>query len=139
MYIKFENREQGKRFTFFPREREINGKKCNHTDKSVFGNVSEAIKVGEVNGQPQYEYDSWDARFCGKAYEKARNLVSKDKICVVEMNIRNVYHKESKKNYPQIMITDFDVIGETGVAGNGNSGDEFLPIPDGVDEETPFN
>lgn len=110
MYIKFENREEGKKFTFFTNERMINGEKIKHTDKSVFGTLSEGIKTGENNGQPIYENDYWNVTFCGKAYNEALALKDKDRISVVEMNIRNVYSKKTKKSYAQIMVTDFDVI-----------------------------
>ena len=134
MYIKFENREQGRRFTFFSREREINGTKVTHTEKSVFATLSEGIKTGENNGQPIWENDYWNTVFCGKAYEKALALKDKDRICVTEMNVRNVYHKPSKKSYPQITVTDFDVIVSNHVDNEG-----FMNIPDNIDEELPFN
>ena len=110
MYIKIEDREQGRRFTFFLREKEIKGEKVTHTDKCVFGTLSEGIKTGENNGQPIWENDYWNVTFCGKAYEKALALKDKDRVCVVEMNIRNIYHKASKRSYPQITVTDFDII-----------------------------
>lgn len=118
MYIKFDNREEGKRFTFFKNERTINGEKVSKTDRSVFATLSEGIKTGENNGKPIYENDYWNATFCGKAYNEALLLKDKDRISVVEMNIRNRYNKESKKNYPQIMVTDFDIIsdGEAGTS-----------------------
>lgn len=132
MYIKFEDREKGKRFTFFTREREVNGEKVTHTDKSVFGTLSEGIKTGENNGQPIYENDYWDVTFCGKAYEKALSLKDKDKVCVTEMNVRNVYFKPTKKTYPQIMVTDFDVI----AAEENADKDGFVPI---TDKDVPLN
>lgn len=137
MFIKYENREQGRRFTFFLREREINGVKTDRTDKSVFATLSEGIKTGESNGVAIWENDYWNATFCGKAYEKALTLDSKDRISVVEMNVRNIYSKNTKKSYPQITVTDFDVIGCT---KNGHSCDneEFMTLPDN-DEGLPFN
>lgn len=134
MYIKFEERENGRRFTFFERTVGMNGEQVSHTDKSVFATLSEGIKTGENNGQPIWENDYWKTVFCGKAYEKALTLKDKDRICVVEMNVRNVYHKPSKKSYPQITVTDFDVIGERATGDK----DGFMNIPDGIDEELPF-
>lgn len=135
MYLKFEDRTQGKRFTFFSKEREVNGQKVNHTDKCVFGTLSEGIKTGENNGQPIWENDYWNVTFCGKAYEKALQLKDKDRIVVVEMNVRNVYWKPTKKSYPQITVTDFDVLENA----TNNAGDGFMNVPDGIDEELPFN
>lgn len=134
MYFKFEDR-QGKRVTFFSAERIVNGEKITHTDKSVFGTLSEGIKTGENNGKPIYENDYWNVMFCGKAYEKALKLENKTRIVLVEFNIRNQYYKRSKKTYPQIMVTDFDIM-ETEISNTGN---EFVDIPDGIDIEMPFN
>lgn len=112
MYFKL-TEEQGKRFTFFSREVEINGIKTNGTEKCVFGTLSEGIKTGENNGAPIYENDYWKASFCGKALEKAKKLKDKDKIVVTEMNVRNIYIKNNKKSYPQITVTEFELIEKT--------------------------
>lgn len=110
MYIKFENRENGKKFTFFSKERNINGESVKMTEKCVFGTLSEGIKTGENNGKPIFENDYWNVTFCGKAYEKAKELKDKDRVMVVEMNIRNQRSQHTGKSYPQITVTDFDVI-----------------------------
>lgn len=136
MYFNFENREDGKRFTYFSKEREVRGEKVTHTDKSVFGNLSEGIKVGEKNGQPIWENDYWSVTFCGKAYEKALQLADKTRIVAVEFNIRNKYYEPTRKSYPQITITDFDVLesSSTNVSGEG-----FKDIPEELSKEVPFN
>lgn len=136
MFIKIENREQGRHFTFFSKEREINGEKVKHTEKSVFATLSEGIKVGEKNGQPLWENDYWNTVFCGKAYEKALTLKDRDRISVVEMNIRNIYVERVKKTFPQIMVTDFDII-STG--NNSTDNDGFMNVPEEVVHELPFN
>lgn len=110
MYIKFDDREKGKFFTFFSREVEKNGTKLRMTEKCVFATLSEAVRVGEANGKPLYEYDYWNATFCGKALEKAKTLKDKDKVQVTEMNVRNRYVSGRKMNYPQITVTDFDIL-----------------------------
>lgn len=107
MYFKL-TKEQERRFTFFTREVEINGEKTQSTEKCVFGTLSEGIRTGENNGVPIYENDYWKATFCGKALEKAKTLKDKDKIVVTEMNIRNIYSKNTKMSYPQITVTEFD-------------------------------
>ena len=127
MYIKIENRENGRRFTFFSREKEINGEKVTHTEKCVFGTLSDGIKTGENNGKPIYENDYWNTTFCGKAYEKALTLKDATRISVTEMNIRNVYSKQTKRNYPQITVTDFDIVGDE------VTNDEFLKVPSDED------
>ncbi len=109
MYFKFDS-DNAKRMTFFSREVEINGQKVNHTDKAVFSSLSEGIKVGEENGQSVYENDYWNTVFCGKAYQKALFLKDKDRVNILEMNIRNPYNKERKKSYPQITVMDFELV-----------------------------
>ena len=128
MYIKFENREQGRHFTFFSRKQKVNNESVTHTEKSVFGTLSDGIKTGENNGQPIYVNDYWQTAFCGKAYQKALELKDKDRISVIEMNIRNVYSSMTKKSYPQIMVTDFDII-----STNNDNGDEYLKLPENVE------
>lgn len=137
MYIKFEDREQGKRFTFFKADRVINGEKVSHTDKSVFGTLSEGVKTGENNGKPIYENDYWNVAFCGKAYAEALSLKDKDRISVVEMNIRNVYSKSTKKSYPQIMVTDFDVIAVAPADDTEADEEGYMPVTD-ASEGLPF-
>lgn len=147
MYIKFEDKEKGKRFTFFSKEREIKGEKVVHTDKSVFATLSEGIKTGENNGQSIWENDYWDTVFCGKAYEKALELKDKDRIIVTEMNIRNIFYKPNKRSYPKIMVTEFFVpesepqVNQEVDHGTADavSEEEFMDIPDEIDEDLPFN
>lgn len=136
MYIKFENREDGRRFTFFQKEREVNGSKVQSTDKCVFGTLSEGVKTGENNGKPIYENDYWSVTFCGKAYAEALALKDFDKISVVEMNVRNVYSKNTKKSYPQITVYDFDVVSVSNVNEAGDDG--FIPVPTGDEDELPY-
>lgn len=132
MYIKLTN-ETGRKFTFFTRERVVNNEKVTHTEKSVFATLSEGIKVGEKNGQPLWENDYWDTVFCGKAYQNALDLKDKTRIIVTEMSIRNRYSKETKRNYPQIMVTEFIVASEEQNSGSENvdsNSDEELPFAD---------
>lgn len=137
MYIKFERDPEGhngKRFNFFKRDIiKKDGEKIDHTDKSVFGTISEAIKTGENNGEPIFVYDNWNAVFCGKAYAKAMQLRDKDKIKVYEMNVRNVYYAQSKKTYPQITVTDFDVVGT-----DANASEDFNNISPDLEDDLPF-
>lgn len=137
MYFRFENREEGKRFTFFKKEREVKGQMVGHTEKSVFGTLSDGIKTGENNGRPIYENDYWNVSLCGKAYEKALQLEDNTRIVAVEFNIRNPYYKPTKKSYPQITITDFDVLENT--ENNTESGDkEFKEVPKELEKDMPF-
>lgn len=139
MYIKIENQENARRFTFFKKERIVKGEKVYNTDKSVFGTLSEGIKVGEVNGQAVWENDYWNVTFCGKAYEKALTLKDKDKVGITEFNVRNAYSKTTKKSYPQIVVTEFEIL-ERKESVNENEDEMengFIDIPDNL-PELPF-
>ena len=80
-----------------------------HTERVFYGRVSEAIKIGEENGKNKYEFESWNARFVGKAREKAEQLADKTSIMLTEWNIRCPYNKEKKRSFPYIMVMDFEI------------------------------
>ena len=75
-----------------------------HTEKVFYGFLSERHKISEN----EFEYDSWSARFIGKAREKAEELKDGMLIELESWNCRNRYDKESKKNTAYILIYDFD-------------------------------
>ena len=82
-----------------------------HTDKVYYGRVSEPIKTGEKTdeGKDKYEYETWNARFVGKARSKIESIADKTRITLTEWSARNNYNKEAKKNYPYLMIMDFNL------------------------------
>lgn len=137
MYIKLAT-DNGRKFTFFT-SKDKGGKVKENTDKTVFGTLSEGIKVGEVKGITQYENDYWNARFCGKAYEKALTLTDQTRVVVTEMTIRNKRDAQTKRTYPQIMVTDFFVpeapMQNENVSRKQADEEGFMPIPDGLGEE----
>ena len=83
-----------------------------NTEKVTFGRVSEAIQTGrkdEATGKDVFEFENWDARFVGKAREKALTLKDKDRITLTEWSARCPYNKDKKRSYPYMMIMDFEV------------------------------
>jgi hypothetical protein len=88
--------------------------KKENTEKAFFGRISEAIKTGEENGKATYNFESWNARFVGKARAKADSLTDKQSITITEWSCRNPYDKERKKNFPYVVITDFEIANEQG-------------------------
>lgn len=113
------------------------------TGKTVFSRISEAIKVGEKDGKNEYEFDSWNAVFCGKCLEKAKKLKNKEKINILEWNVRNHYVAADKRSYPKIMIYDFEKVGEGSISvetGYRENEDGFLEMnTDKYEGEMPFN
>lgn len=76
-----------------------------NTDKVTYGRVSESVKTGK----DIYEYENWNARFVGKAREKALSLTDKAHIVLTEWSARVSYNKEKKASYPYLMVMDFDL------------------------------
>ena len=82
-----------------------------NTEKVIYGRVSEAIKTNKkgADGKDIFEYESWDARFVGGAYDKAALLADKTVITLKEWSARPNYNKEKKTSYPYLLVMDFDV------------------------------
>jgi len=80
-------------------------------EKVFYGKISVPIKTGEkdVKGRDKYTYETWLARFTGKALEKAKTLSNKTRITLKVWNARNPYSEEQEKSFPYIMVTDFDL------------------------------
>ena len=117
--------------------------KNQNTEKVVFGRVSEAVRSGKKDekGNDIWVYENWNARFVGKAYEKAKVLEDKASITLTEWAVRCPYVEEKKKSYPYIMVMDFDVRergNNSPAPESADNGDGFMNIPDGIDEELPF-
>lgn len=83
---------------------------ANHTDKVIYGRVSEAIKTGESeDGKNKYKFESWNARFVGKAKEKIKVVADKTSITLTEWSIYCPYDKEKKRPFPYIVVMDFEI------------------------------
>ena len=87
------------------------GNMIENTDKVLYGRVSEAVKTGRKteDGKDEYDFESWQARFVGKARAAAENLADKTKIVLTEWAVHPGYDKEKKRSYPYMMIMDFEV------------------------------
>ena len=81
------------------------------TEKCIYGRISEPINTGKKgeDGKDVYEYESWNVRFVGKAREKVEALADKARITLTEWTARNPYDKEKEKNFPYLMVMDFEV------------------------------
>lgn len=112
-----------------------------NSDKMVSGRVSEAIKTvrKDAEGKDIYEFETWNARFVGKAYEKAVTLADKSKITLTQWSARNPYIKEKKRSYPYLLVMDFEVQeqGEKGTQEPSLSESDFAMLDD-EDAQLPF-
>lgn len=88
-----------------------------------------------------YETDfSGFVRFCGKAFDDVKGANKGDSFKIVRCGVTQTYNKEKKQNFTSFVVFEVE---------NGNGGgskpvqtakpsNEFVTIPDGLDEELPF-
>jgi len=87
----------------------------------------------------EYKTDFSDyVRLIGKAFEKSKELESKDSIKILKCGVTKVYDKEKRENYETFLIFDFDFADEKKQKEVTATGDEdFMKLPDD-DTELPF-
>lgn len=76
----------------------------------------------------------WVNGYVNCRFKKGVSVANKTKIKINSSFF--VVSKSGDKTYTQLMITDFDVLEPGDTAGD--SAEEFMKIPDGVDDEVPF-
>lgn len=82
--------------------------KTNVSDKILFANLSSSKK--NTHGEEvSYENMSWNGKFVGEAFEKAKSLKEKDKIDITKGAITNRYDKEKGKLYVDVTVFDFEM------------------------------
>lgn len=100
------------------------------------------ISISKKNKQTsQYETDfSSIVRLIGEAHKKASELAQGSKIKILTCDTTNNYDKKKNTTYWRCIIYDFEFTEDSPKANNQvTSGDSFMNIPDGLDEELPFN
>jgi single-strand DNA-binding protein len=81
-------------------------------------------------------------RFIAKAHEMVKKLEKGTAIKILSCEVTNKYDKEKKVEYTNYLVYDFEVEGNSNNSNTSNystSDDGFMNIPDGIDEELPFN
>ena len=84
--------------------------------------TSLTIGTSDKQQDGSYKNSNWNARLVGKAKDIAVN--EGDRIEIKSAKIENIYDKENKKNWLNIIIFDFEVSG-----GNGSSIPDWDDIP----------
>lgn len=109
------------------------------TPAITFGRVSEGIKTGrkDQTGKDVYEFENWNARFVGKAREKALSLEDKSRITLTQWAAHTGYNKEKKQSYPYLMVMDFEVQQKPQNVGANSPASDFVPLDD-EDAQLPF-
>ena len=113
-------------------------------------NLSTSRKIPAVDGgEVKYKNSSWRATFVGEAAKKFKELgiVEKDMIELLNAEVENEYVKEKERNYINLTVYNFKKVDKTsGSAGSTTpvssstpASGGFMNIPDGIDEELPFN
>ena len=108
----------------------------------IKASLSTGKKVGET-----FRNSNWFVTFVGDAAKKFETLaiVERDVIEITSGEVENVYSKEKGQSYLSVTIYDFEkvVVGSTDsstpASSTASNGDGFMNIPDGIDEELPFN
>jgi catabolite regulation protein CreA len=110
-------------------------------------NLSTSKKLKDSNN---YETDFQDGyvSFYGTAGEKIKSVNIPDKkgvgIQIKGCDVKNKYDSDKKKTYVNYVVYDFDFTdtsmkGTTTAKPATQNGDNFVNVPDGIDEELPFN
>ena len=105
------------------------------TDKMIQGKFSESVKTGrkDAAGNDEYVFETWHARFVGKAYDKAKSLTDKSKITLTKWSAHNPYVAEKKRSYPYLLVNDFEIreLGQQPQEQNpGENAAEFAAMSD---------
>jgi hypothetical protein len=92
------------------------------------------------SGEYKQEFGGY-VRFIGDALEKAKTLKEGDSIKLLSVDVQNNYNKETKKEYTNYLVFDFEL--QSNNSGGGSSkpapssaADSIPDIPD--DEELPW-
>lgn len=113
--------------------------KLENSEKVTNGRVSVPVNTGrkDKDGKDIWAYESWNARFVGKAREKALALTDKAKITLTEWASHPGYDKEKKQCYPYLMVMDFEVR-EQGTAAVPEMSENDYMVMEDEDAQLPF-
>lgn len=92
------------------------------------------------NQEGNYETDfSSIVRFVGKAFNQVKNAQPKDSFKILQCGVTNTYDKEKKVTYTNYVVFEVEAGNNNSSGGAAKKDDGFMNIPDGIDEELPFN
>lgn len=91
--------------------------------------------------QDGYEKDWSDGRvrLVGEAAKKAATLAGNERIRIGSCGVTNTYDKEKKVMYTNYVVFDFDLADGQQTQTKAEPDNSFVKVPNGVDEELPFN
>jgi single-strand DNA-binding protein len=102
-------------------------------------------KKNKETGKYDTDFSSKFVRFIGTAHKMAETLQDGASIKLGNVEVTNSYDKEKKIGYTNFLVFSFEI--PDGNGSNANSkpapsqakNNGFMNIPDGIDEELPFN
>lgn len=100
------------------------------------------LSISRKNKQTnQYETDfSGFVRLIGTAHQNANTLKEKDRIKIGDCEVTNHYDKEKNVTYTNFAIFNFEEANNNANASQNQANtDNFMNIPNGIEEELPFN
>lgn len=115
--------------------------------KAGNGNYTDArISISKKNRQTeQYETDfSGFVRLIGNAHQKAGSIKEGSRIKLGDCEVTNSYNKEKKITYTNYAVFDFESAdsnsnnASSGATNSAAKPNDFVNIPDGLEEELPF-
>lgn len=97
-------------------------------------------KKNKQTGEYETDFTGF-VRFIGGAHQKAASLKEKDRIKLGDCEVTNRYDKEKKVTYTNYAVFDFEMAngGQQSPQQAQSTVGGFENIPDGIDEELPFN
>jgi hypothetical protein len=113
-------------------------------NKGNYSVVDMSISKKNEAGGYDVTFSNKFVRFIGTAHTLADGLKKGDTIKIGNCDVTSVYDKEKKATYTNFLVFSFE--NPNGGTSGGSkpepskvSGDGFMNIPDGIDEELPFN
>ena len=94
-------------------------------------------KKNKQTGKYETDFNGKFVRFIGPAHTDIKKYGDGIKIKLGDVEVTNSYNKETKISYTNFLVFSFETEENTQTAPVGNDG--FMNIPDGIDEELPFN
>ena len=98
-------------------------------------------KKNKDTNEYETDFSSKFVRFIGTAHTLAADLKKGDTIKLGSCEVTNKYDKEKNTTYTNYLVYSFEKEGDNNSNNNQSApkNDGFENIPDGVDEELPFN
>lgn len=106
------------------------------------GNYTDVqISVSKKNKQTnEYVTDfSGFVRFCGTAHNQIGTIKEGDRIQIGDFEVTNNYSKEKNTTYTNFAVFSFSKPDGNNKPDTTKNSNGFMNIPDGIEEELPFN